>query len=173
MADIIVRAAEPHDAPACAEIFNQRPIALGTLQILYMSVKEREEWLRWSPTDRPLVAEIDGRVVATGGLHLFGGRRSHVGSFGMSVDERYWNLGVGAALMDAIVDLADNWYNLVRLQLEVWVDNHAGIHLYEKYGFVVEGRHRAYGFRDGAYVDAFSMARLRPNPPLLREVEGA
>jgi len=173
LAEIIVRAAEPRDAPAYTDIMNQRAVALGTLQIVYMSLKEREEWLRWSPADRPLVAEIDGLVVATAGLHMYRGRRSHVGALGMSVDERYWSMGVGTALMDAIIDLADNWYNLVRLELEVWDDNQAGIHLYEKFGFVVEGRHRAYGFRDGAYVDALSMARLRPSPPLPGEVGGA
>jgi putative acetyltransferase len=164
-AEIIVRAAEPRDAEAYARILNQRSVAGGTLQIPYMSVKEREEWLRWSPDLRPLVAEIDGQVVGSASLHLYRGRRAHVGSPGMSVDERFQNRSVGTALLEAIIDLADNWYNLYRLELEVWSDNPAAIHLYEKFGFVVEGTHRAYGFRDGAYIDALSMARLRPRPP--------
>ena len=41
--------------------------------------------------------------------------------------------------------------------------------LYERFGFVPEGRHRAYALRDGAYVDCLSMARLHPNPPRLPE----
>ena len=36
-----------------------------------------------------------------------------------------------------------------------------GIALYEKFGFEIEGTHRRYAFRDGAYVDAYTMARLR------------
>jgi L-phenylalanine/L-methionine N-acetyltransferase len=37
-----------------------------------------------------------------------------------------------------------------------------GIALYEKFGFEVEGTHRRLAFRDGEYVDAYSMARLKP-----------
>jgi RimJ/RimL family protein N-acetyltransferase len=40
--------------------------------------------------------------------------------------------------------------------------NAIGIALYEKFGFEVEGTHRRFAFRDGEYVDAYSMARLKP-----------
>jgi L-phenylalanine/L-methionine N-acetyltransferase len=70
--------------------------------------------------------------------------------------------GVGTALMEAALDLADKWLNLTRIELRVYVDNAAGITLYEKFGFDVEGTHRRLAFRDGDYVDAYSMARLRP-----------
>jgi putative acetyltransferase len=36
-----------------------------------------------------------------------------------------------------------------------------GITLYEKFGFEIEGTHRRYAFRDGGFVDAYSMARLK------------
>ena len=39
--------------------------------------------------------------------------------------------------------------------------NAIGIALYEKFGFEREGTHRRYAFRDGEYVDAYSMARIR------------
>ena len=63
--------------------------------------------------------------------------------------------------MAAIVDLADNWLNLKRIELEVFVDNAAAIHLYEKFGFVIEGTKRKYAFREGEYVDTHVMARVR------------
>ena len=44
---------------------------------------------------------------------------------------------------------------------EVYADNAAGIALYTRHGFVEEGRHRDFAFRDGAFVDALSMARIR------------
>jgi L-phenylalanine/L-methionine N-acetyltransferase len=40
--------------------------------------------------------------------------------------------------------------------------NAAGIALYEKFGFEIEGAHRRLAFRDGEYVDAYSMARIKP-----------
>jgi len=36
-----------------------------------------------------------------------------------------------------------------------------GIALYEKFGFKREGSHRRYAFREGRFVDAYSMARVR------------
>lgn len=68
--------------------------------------------------------------------------------------------GVGSALLGSAVELADRWLNLTRLELTVYVDNVAAIKLYEKYGFVVEGRFSRYAFRDGRYVDAYAMARV-------------
>ena len=62
--------------------------------------------------------------------------------------------------MEAALDLADNWLNLTRIELHVYTDNSAGIGLYEKFGFEVEGTHHRFAFRNGKYVDAYSMARL-------------
>jgi len=58
------------------------------------------------------------------------------------------------------LDLADNWLGMSRVELTVYTDNAAAIALYEKFGFEKEGTHRRYAFRDGAYVDAYSMARI-------------
>ncbi len=48
-----------------------------------------------------------------------------------------------------------------RLEQKVFTDNAQALALYRRRGFVVEGTHRAYAFRDGCYADAHSMARLR------------
>jgi putative acetyltransferase len=69
---------------------------------------------------------------------------------------------VGTVLLGAALDLADRWLQLRRLELQVYADNAAGIALYARHGFVEEGRHRDFAFRDGAFVDAISLARLRP-----------
>jgi len=42
-----------------------------------------------------------------------------------------------------------------------YTDNAAAIHLYEKFGFVIEGTKRKYAFREDEYVDAHVMARVK------------
>ena len=53
-------------------------------------------------------------------------RMRHVGSIGMAVRDDWQGKGVGTALMEAALDLADNWLNLTRIELSVYVDNAAG-----------------------------------------------
>ncbi|SDI77372.1 Acetyltransferase (GNAT) family protein [Ferrimonas sediminum] len=67
---------------------------------------------------------------------------------------------MGSALLTALLDLADNWLALRRIELEVYADNSAALALYRKQGFEQEGRARKYAFRDGRYVDALLMARV-------------
>lgn len=79
----------------------------------------------------------------------------------MAVHDKWHSKGVGTALMKALLDLAENWLNLSRLELNVFTDNEPALRLYKKLGFVIEGRHKKYAFRDGGYVDAYTMARVR------------
>jgi putative acetyltransferase len=63
--------------------------------------------------------------------------------------------------MAAMIDLADNWLGIRRLELTVYADNTAAVHLYEKFGFRIEGTLSQFARRAGTLVDAYSMARLR------------
>ena len=162
--EILIRAQEPEDSEAIAEIFTCPGVVAGTLQLPWRSKAERRERLARAPEGvHSLVAEVDGSVVGTLGLQVgVNPRRRHCGNIGMAVHDRFQGQGVGTALLAASIDLADNWLGLHRLELEVYPDNAAGIRLYEKFGFVVEGTARDFAFRNGAFVDALVMARLRP-----------
>lgn len=163
MTSIHVRAAEPSDAEAIHAIISCRQVIAQTIQIPYQSQQKiREHFIDNSAADHRLVAELDGSVIGVLGLVVQKRPRlRHSGAFGMSVHDDYQNRGVGRALMTAMIDLADNWLDLRRLALEVYADNQAAIHLYESFGFVTEGRMRDFAFRDGQYVDALLMARIR------------
>lgn len=78
----------------------------------------------------------------------------------IAVQEKWHGEGVGAALMGAMVDLADNWLQLRRLSLTVWTSNSSAIALYEKFGFNIEGTMPEFAFGEGKYVDAHLMGRL-------------
>lgn len=159
---IRVRGQEPEDLQAVTDIMNCPGVVYGTLQLPYRSLEERRARAEPSSNVHRLVAEIDGRVVGLLGLHLEAGpRRRHVGSIGMGVHDEFQGRGVGSALMAAMIELADRWLQLRRVELTVYADNAAAIHLYEKFGFVGEGTFCEFAFRDGRYVDALAMARLR------------
>jgi len=80
----------------------------------------------------------------------------------MAVRDDFQGQGVGTELIRAAIDVADNWLNLLRLGLTVFMDNEPTIQLYKKNGFLIEGKLSQYAFRAGQYIDVYTMARLKP-----------
>ena len=161
---ITVRHAEAGDAEAFHRILTGTRVVEGTLQLPYQSAERARKLLEERDQgSHMLSAVVRGEVVGNLDLVAYPGlwRRRHVGEIHMVVRDDWHGKGVGTALMEAALDLADNWLNLTRLELTVYADNEAGIALYRKFGFEIEGTHRLYAFRNGEYVDAYSMARLR------------
>ena len=137
--------------------------ARNTLQIPYRSLESvREQLTKSGEGDHLLVAEIVGEVVGVIGLHTSSRPRvNHKAEVGMMVRDDWKGKGVGAALMQAVIELADKWLNLTRIELTVFTDNESAIALYRKFGFEIEGTLRKYAFRDGEFVDAFAMGRIK------------
>jgi RimJ/RimL family protein N-acetyltransferase len=57
-----------------------------------------------------------------------------LGDLGVCVHDDFQRRGVGSALMAELIDVADNWLDLKRLELTVYVDNEPAIRLYQKVG---------------------------------------
>lgn len=173
---LAIRRATPADAPEFARIMGAPSVLYQLMQLPYPS---EERWRTMlaeqampGKTDVVLVAErpdADGqlRVVGNAGLHPVGPstRRRHAMLLGIAVAAEAQRQGVGRALMAALVDYADRWAQVLRIELTVYTDNLRAISLYESFGFRREGLHVGYALRDGHYVDVLSMARLHPNPP--------
>jgi putative acetyltransferase len=159
--DILIRAMEPADLPDITEAWNQPRAYAGTLQLPFTSLETRQARHAAHAGSTRLVAVIDGKAIGMIFLGREADRRGHVGSLGMAVHDAHAGRGVGTALMAAVVDLADNWLQIKRLELSVYADNGRAIALYERFGFEREGFHPAYSWRNGAFVDSISMARLR------------
>lgn len=102
------------------------------------------------------------RVIATAAIQVEAAlRMRHCGSVFIMVDRAYQRCGIGSALMGKIIELADRWLMLLRLELGVLTDNEPAIHLYEKFGFQKEGRKRMSVVRNGVYMDEYIMGRIR------------
>ena len=161
--EVVIRAVEPEDYEALRDIYAQPGAYYATLQMPFPSLKLwRDRLANPNPLHRGLVGCVQGKPMGNIGLMVEANpRRRHVAAIGMGVHDDHAGRGIGQALMHAALDIADNWLNIHRIELTVYVDNDRAIRLYERTGFEVEGTHRDYAFRDGAMVDVLAMARFR------------
>jgi L-phenylalanine/L-methionine N-acetyltransferase len=161
--NITIRKADPSDAEAVWKCFTGPLVVRNTLQLPYRSL-ESVRGMVSKPVEgnHNLVAVVDGEVVGVISLHTSSRPRvNHRGELGMMVRDDWQGKGVGTAMMRAVIDLADKWLNLSRLELTVFTDNEPAIALYRKFGFEIEGTLRKFAFRDGEFVDAYAMARVK------------
>jgi len=158
---LLVRAVWPSDADAVAEMVNLPGYRWGTLQLPFRSPEEIKRRLEGAGSDTlSLIATMENEVVGNASLDRMSRRRIHAGQVGMGVHDAWTGQGVGTALLGALLEAADNWLGLRRIELTVWTDNAPALALYRRFGFGVEGTLRAYALREGRIVDAHAMARL-------------
>ena len=157
---ISIRAARPVDAEAIAAMQSLPGVRYGTLRLPYPTAEEVRKRLEAPSDGRLLLAAAGEKLVGMAGLHRHAGRRGHAGEIGMAVHDDWTGKRVGTALMEAIVDYAERWLGVRRLELTVYTDNAPALALYRRFGFAVEGTLREYALRDGALVDAYAMARM-------------
>jgi putative acetyltransferase len=158
-----LRAVRLSDAEALCAMFNMPGFRRGTLRMPFETVEAWERRIAKStPESTWIVAELDSKLVGHGSVTVQSApRRAHIGEIVIGVDDNFVGRGIGSAILSALLDVADNWRGLKRLELTVYADNEPAIGLYTRHGFVVEGRHVKAGFTDGAYHDLLTMARLR------------
>jgi L-phenylalanine/L-methionine N-acetyltransferase len=163
--EIIVRPIRIDDAVAINEIRRMDGVMENTLGLKSDRLVKSEDFIKGlGGNAHVLVAEVVDnnlkKVVGICGLHLeLSPRMRHSGSIGISVSKDYQGMGVGRKLMESILDIADNWLMLVRVELSVYIDNEKAIALYKKMGFEIEGKKKYAVIRNGKYIDEYFMGR--------------
>lgn len=112
-----------------------------------------------SKNEIQLVALVDGVIVGMAGIEAVGDQYKvrHRAEFGLSVDEAFWGLGIGRALMDACIACGKK-AGYIQLELNVVAENQRAILMYEQAGFVEFGRNpkgflsRTAGFQEMVYM---------------------
>lgn len=114
-----------------------------------------------SPRAVMLVAEADGAIVGELSLKAISSRRAvqHVATLGMSVKQPWRGKGVGRELIGAALEWAPS-AGIKRIELYVYARNAPAIALYEKCGFAVEGRRKAFIREGDEFLDDLVMAKL-------------
>ncbi len=170
-----IRAIEPRDAISLAALLNSDDVYPNTLQTPFSPESLREERLAKHDMSNLNLVAVTGegsseQLIASCGLFQAAPnlRRRHVRSLGICIAPKWQGKGLGKVLMATMLNWADNWGNVLRLELEVFEDNAHAIALYTQYGFVKEGLKRCDSFRNGEYANSVCMARLHPKQPMLR-----
>jgi L-phenylalanine/L-methionine N-acetyltransferase len=159
--DVTIRPVRPDDADAINAIRREPGVIETTLGTPSERIEVNREFIEaLGDADHYLVAEVDGRLAGFASLREGKNRQRHTARLGIIVGREFQGRGIGRALMRALVDIADNYLKLVRVELDVVADNARAIKLYESFGFEVEGRKRKDAIRDGEYVDCLLMARI-------------
>ncbi|MBD1913412.1 MULTISPECIES: GNAT family N-acetyltransferase [unclassified Leptolyngbya] len=162
--ELSIRHATPEDKKALFELFTEPSVIHWLVNVPYITTEADFDAVT-QPTHDKYTLTAQGSSGLMGSVTLAVNplprcrNSAHVSA--VAVHPLYQGQGVGYALMQAVVDLADNWLNLHRVDLMVYPDNEGAIALYKKFGFTTEGILRDYSFRAGIYCDAMTMARIR------------
>ena len=149
-----IRNGTADDGQALLDIFNlthaQTDYLLSYPEESGHTAEEEAAFLREKTESRDeieLLAELDGKIVASAGIWCVGRREKtrHRAAFGISVDKACWGLGIGRALTEGCIACAGE-AGYAQLELEAVAENKVALALYESVGFVEYGRNPK-GFR--------------------------
>ena len=162
-----IRRAEPDDAAAILAYLTR--VGAESVNLTFgaegpgLSLEEEREHLtRVAASDNSLaIVALAGEEIV-GSLTFDGGRRQrlrHVGEFGISVLQAYSGVGLGKALIEYMLGWAERGGVVRKINLKVRVDNQPAIRLYERMGWVHEGRTTRDTLIDGRFNDCLMMGR--------------
>lgn len=167
--EVLVCEAQAEDAAGLSELL--RLVATETEYLTrdadspYMTLEETEAFILSRLQSRNqicLIAKVSNKVV--GVLNVVAAshyRVAHIGDIFLAVGRDYWGYGVGQLLLEAVVDWAEHTPEIRRLELTVQARNKRAIHIYEKFGFSVEGiKKRGAKSKNGEFLDVYAMAKL-------------
>jgi RimJ/RimL family protein N-acetyltransferase len=165
VSEIVVRHAEPRDAPALvalAEAVASEPEAWLIAEGGWRSAGEERRYLRAirrSAQAAVLVAEDAGELVGRLSISRDPHPASrHVADLGLLVAKAHRRRGIGRALLVA----AEEWAvtsGISKIELHVFPHNEPAIALYRAVGYEREGLRRSHYRRGGELVDAILMAK--------------
>lgn len=170
MTELIIRPAQPEDAAAIADIYNQGIRArIATFETEERTPDERRRWLAGHDSYHPvLVAAIrssDGGELIAGWASTEGYRPracyAGVAEFSIYIDQAYRGQGIGRRLLGGLIEAAEA-AGLWKLVSRIFVENAASRALCAQTGFREVGIYEKHGKLDGMWRDVVIAERLIP-----------
>jgi RimJ/RimL family protein N-acetyltransferase len=169
-----LRAINEDDLPRFVDWFNDPDVTQGLARIMPINLQEERRWfedsLRKDVFERPFSIDV-----------LEGDTWLHVGSCGffnhdpqaqqaelgiVLGDKRYWDQGLGTETVNLLLQHGFETLNFQKITLRVFEFNPRARKVYERVGFVLEGRLRRDVYRRGRYWDTLVMGILRMEWPI-------
>ena len=163
---MLIRIAESDDAKQLVNLLEQVEnsnfmlFEPGERKISIEQQRKRIESINEEGSSTIMVAEDNGLLV--GYLFAIGGnpsRAKHAVYLVIGIAENSRGKGVGTQLFIKLEEWAKS-KGVHRLELTVMIHNKAGIALYKKMGFDIEGTKRHSLMIDGKYIDEYYMSKL-------------
>lgn len=180
---VCLRPVEREDLERFVRFFADAEVRANLSLVLGPGVAEEAAWfeqmLREPPLERPFAVDlVQGterpRLVGSAGLRAFDWRNRSA-ELGLVIgDKSLWGQGLGTEVTRLLLRHAFFTLNLHRVWLRVYADHDRACRIYEKVGFVQEGRQRDGDFRNGRYRDVLLYSLLarewrqrvgEPDPP--------
>jgi len=167
--EIVVRSVLPEDTKVLheltTEILREREFMITDPDEFQFTEEQEHAWLQQHHNDPGMISLLAfAQTTLVGYVHFAcegRRRRAHSGRFGIAVRREWRSKGVGLALLQALLDWAMDDPQVEKVWLEVFATNSRGIHLYEKLGFVEEGRLlKEIKVAPGHYIDLILMGRF-------------
>lgn len=162
-----LRALEPEDAERAYRWINDREVTHFLMARYPYSLAAEKDWAAQAAktndfTDlRFAIETLDGVHIGICGLH-HGRPEDRLADLGIMIGEKeYWSQGYGTDAMLTVLRFAFYQMNLNKVTLGVFEINPRARAVYEKCGFVEEGRGREEYYQDGRYIDVIRMGVLR------------
>lgn len=170
---VLIRQLTTEDAPAfhefIAQLFASSDFVITTPEEFKKKTVEdtrqrmtstpEKLWLNFATFSVRDPEKIVGNIELTGVDRL---KLKHTGWIGMGLLSAYRGIGLGTALFRHLLQNARLFPDIERIELEVLASNHAGLALYKKMGFVIEGtKRKAFRQPDGRMEDSMIMSLLR------------
>ena len=167
--ELLIREAEPNDAAELVAFLNRVSLETDFTSLdgdgILLTGEEMEVFLNKqasSDNQITLLAFLNDKIA--GLVNITADQRKrvrHIGDLFIVIGKRYWNNGLGSLLIEEAIEWAQASGILRRLQLTVQTRNQAAVHLYQKPGFVIEGRQeRGADIEEGKFIDVYLMGKL-------------
>lgn len=145
-------------------VLTENPHVMGTtFEEFNTTTEEEKDWINsHNKQGLLLVAEVDGNIIGILSFRISPRKKfSHQGLFGMSIQEKFTNKGIGRSLIKELLEWAKDDNRVEKISLEVFSNNERAIHLYKKFGFTEEGRRKKQAkLGSNEYVDDILMCKF-------------